>query len=86
MLIVECCYCLVHWQKFTGNNHDAQKVNLGLRNSLNLTYTHLQFKKFSMGHTPEPPLKEAAREGEGGKGLGKGGKGKAQNGRGGEGG
>jgi hypothetical protein len=40
---VECCYNLLHWQKFTGNNHGDQKVNFGLQNSLKLTYGHLHF-------------------------------------------
>jgi hypothetical protein len=55
------------WQKFTGNNHGDQEVNFGPQNSLNLSYAHLQSKKFSGGYTPGPPLKgEGKGGGEGG--------------------
>jgi hypothetical protein len=52
-----------------------QKVNFGLQNALNLTYAHLQFKIFSRGYTPGPPLKGEGKGGEGRKeGAGTGGR------------
>jgi hypothetical protein len=80
----------LHWQKFTGNNHGDQEVNFGPQNSLNLIHAHLQFKKFSGGYTPGPPLKGegkgrgeggAGREGQGNRGEREGKEGYGQEGR-----
>jgi hypothetical protein len=62
---------------FTGSNSGDQKVNFALQKALNLTYAHLQFKNFSRGLYPGPPLKGEREERRGKEGTGReGGKGK----------